>query len=289
MDPSEMREAMDACRAGSDDLGLPELAQVADSLAADSGARRVFDRIQRLDKRIAAAAHDVPVPAGLAERILARLPNGSALATNGSLAAETAAATESISTETAAMGAAGLVAPAAAQVAPAAALGRLRFSKRALSLAGLAASLLIAVGLVAFWPPHKPLSAAALIDNSGDWTAQLAERASWEPLTERELAKYPAAEAVRARPQSWSNASSLVGEDAVVYDVSTAGHRAYLFVIPSVDPVAGPAPSSIPQSSTHGLMIGCWQSQGMVYVLVVEGDVRAYQNLINLGMQPPLA
>jgi hypothetical protein len=174
-------------------------------------------------------------------------------------------------------------------VAPAAAPSRRRFSKRALSLAGLAASLLIAVGLVAFWPPHKPLSAAALIDSSGDWTAQLAERASWEPLTERELAKYPLADAVRSRPQSWSNASSLVGEDAVVYDVSTAGHRAYLFVIPSVDPVAGPAPSSNPQSSTHGLMIGCWQSQGMVYVLVVEGDVRAYQNLIDLGMQPPLA
>ena len=288
MDQSEMREAMDACRAGSDDLDLPELIQVSEALTADPVARRVFDRIQRFDKRIAAAAHDVPVPSGLAERILARLPGSSEAVTNeavanGLPAAESAAA---ITTQTVVQP----VSPAAVSVA--AAPSRRRFSKRAWSLASLAASLFIAVGLIAFWPPHKPLSVSALIGSSGDWYAQLVVGTSWQKVAghERDLVKnYPLTNAVRAKPLRWSNVSSLVGEDAVVYDLSTAGHRAMLFVIPSDDPVAGPTPPFTPPSSTGGLMIGCWQSQGMVYVLVVEGDERVYQNLIDLSAQPPLA
>jgi hypothetical protein len=282
MDQSELREAMDACRAGSNDLDLPELLKVSESVTADPGARRVFDRIQRFDKRIAAAAHDVPVPSGLSERILARLPGRSEPVTNGLPAAESAAA---IATQSAARP----TSPAAVSVA--AAPSRRRFSKRAWSLAGLAASLFIAVGLVAFWPAHKPLSASTLIGNSGDWYAQLAKGTSWQKVAghERDLVTYPLANAVRVRPQRWSNVSSLVGEDAVVYDLSTTGHRAMLFVIPSDDPVAGPTPPLTPPSSTGGQMIGCWQSQGMVYVLVVEGDERVYQNLIDLSAQPPLA
>ncbi len=41
-------------------------------------------------------------------------------------------------------------------------------------------------------------------------------------------------------------------------------------------------PLTPPQSSTGGVMIGCWQSQGMVYVLVVEGDERSYQSLLDV-------
>jgi hypothetical protein len=287
MDQSEMREAMDAYRAGSDDLDLPELIQVSEALAADPVARRVFDRIQRFDKRIAAAAHDVPVPSGLAERILARLPSSSEPVTNGFRVAESAAATATQSAAPPTSPAA--VSPAAVSVA--AAPSRRRFSKRAWSLAGLAASLFIAVGLVAFWPPHKPLSASTLIGSSGDWYAQLANGTSWQKVAGHggDLAMYPPANAVRVRPQRWSNVSSLVGEDAVVYDLTMAGHRAMLFVIPNDDPVAGPTPPLTPPSSTGGLMIGCWQSQGMVYVLVVEGDERVYQNLIDSSAQPPLA
>jgi hypothetical protein len=277
MDQSELRKAMDACRVGSEDLDLPELSQVAESLAADSAARRLFDRIQRFDRRIAAVARDVPVPAGLAERILARLPSSSEPVSNGLPTAKSALAI--------------VRQPAVHSVSPAAGPRRRRFSKRAWSLTGLAASLLIAVGLVVFWPAHKPLSASTLIGSSGDWFAQLADGTTWQDLTghERDLANYPPANALRVRPQRWSNVSSLVGEDAVVYDLSTAGHRAFLFVIPNDDPVAGPVPPSTPPSSTGGRMIGCWQSQGMVYVLVVEGDERVYQNLIDSSAQPPLA
>jgi hypothetical protein len=34
------------------------------------------------------------------------------------------------------------------------------------------------------------------------------------------------------------------------------------------------------------LTISAWQSQGLVYVLVVEGDERAYRRFLNPGRQP---
>ena len=36
-------------------------------------------------------------------------------------------------------------------------------------------------------------------------------------------------------------------------------------------------------------MIGCWQSGGMVYVLVVEGDARAYESLVRPSARQPFA
>jgi hypothetical protein len=86
MDQIDLREAMDACRPRSDDLRLPDLAPLAERLASDSASRRLFDRLQRLDRRISTTALDVSVPAGLAERILARVQiasgNSTAVASN---------------------------------------------------------------------------------------------------------------------------------------------------------------------------------------------------------------
>ncbi len=36
-------------------------------------------------------------------------------------------------------------------------------------------------------------------------------------------------------------------------------------------------------------MIGCWQGQGVVYVLVVEGDERSYKNLLKAAPMRPFA
>jgi hypothetical protein len=67
------REQLDACRPGSHDLDLPELAALRASLAQDASLSEQFERICQFDRQIAAALGDVPVPANLAERILARL------------------------------------------------------------------------------------------------------------------------------------------------------------------------------------------------------------------------
>jgi len=66
-----IRELIDACRAGSTDLSLAELAALAREVERNPAVADELRRSQRLDKLVSEALHDVPVPAGLAERILA--------------------------------------------------------------------------------------------------------------------------------------------------------------------------------------------------------------------------
>jgi hypothetical protein len=292
MNPSEIREAMDSYRPGSDDLNLPEMAPLAEALSADAALRGVFGRSQRLDRRIAATMRDVPVPAGLVERLLARLPAPAAIdraelpqQETSSVAMPAIATALDNANTIAAADDPHAASPTAPPVAPR------RFSRRAWSAAAVAACGLVAAAFAAFWRPHTPLSAANLVEECGDWSAQIWQQARWNPLPSAAsgLTKYPLSPAIRVRALAWTDVSSIVGEDAVAYDISIGGHRAALFVIPSGDSVADPVPPVQPQSSTGGQMIGCWQAGGMVYVLVVEGDARAYQNLVRPSAQPPFA
>jgi hypothetical protein len=288
MKASEIRDAIESCRPRSDDLSLPEMVGLSETLSAEPALRATFDRIQRFDQKIAAATCDVPVPGGLAERVLARLPVQEASA-DPSHSEREAPDVAMPAVETAVGLAATLQAAADfadVAVLPTLAPIRRRISRRTSSLAAIGACALVAAALVAFWRPHTPLSANDLIAQSGDWAAQLWDRATWMA---NGSAKYPFSSAVRAQALAWTDVSSIVGEDAIAYDISIGGHRAALFVIPSSDFVANPAPPAQPQSSTGGQMIGCWQTGGMVYVLVVEGDARAYQNLIRPSVQRPFA
>lgn len=287
---AEIRDAIESCRPGSDDLSLPEMAQLAEALSADAGLRASFNRVQRLDRRIAAATRDVSVPGGLAERILARLQVPAA--NRDMVRSEQAASTDAMPAIATALGSVATVATADDKnlaSSPSPPLAR-RFSRRAWSLAAIGACALIAAAFVTFWRPHAPLSADNLIAESGDWSAQVWNRAKWNvPPAGTVLTKYPLSAAVRAQALAWTDVSSIVGEDAVAYNVSIGGHRAALFVIPCSEPVADPAAPVRPQSSTGGQMIGCWQSGGMVYVLVVEGDARAYESLVRPAPRQPFA
>ena len=66
-------EALEACRPGSADLSDPALAHLAAEIAVDPALERLYERLQQIDARVAAAFQEVPVPAGLAERISERL------------------------------------------------------------------------------------------------------------------------------------------------------------------------------------------------------------------------
>jgi len=66
-------QAMEACRPDSEDLADPELAFLADQLAADPGLRAQFDRLKAFDRAVAEAFADVPVPESLEQRILTRI------------------------------------------------------------------------------------------------------------------------------------------------------------------------------------------------------------------------
>ena len=78
-------EAIEACRPGSGDLRGADLADVARLVDADPEVRGLYDRVQHWDAAVTSAMQEVSVPAGLAERILARL-NAERAPQNGALA-----------------------------------------------------------------------------------------------------------------------------------------------------------------------------------------------------------
>ena len=137
---AEIRDAIESCRPGSDDLGLPEMAPLAQALSADAALRASFNRIQRLDRRIVAATRDVPVPAGLAERVLARLQGPSV--DRDADCSEQVASTAAMPAITTALARATTVATADDMNSPSSpppSLARRRFSRRAWSLAAVGA------------------------------------------------------------------------------------------------------------------------------------------------------
>src|SRR5688572_4724202 len=68
---NQLREQIDACRPGSDDLALPALAELAQAAEQDRAVAAELDRSQQFDRAVASAMHEVTVPPGLLDRLLA--------------------------------------------------------------------------------------------------------------------------------------------------------------------------------------------------------------------------
>ncbi len=259
--------AIDACRPGSDDLRLPELAKLAGRVETDPTVRELYRRSQALDARIARSMVRGAVPVGLAERILAR-------------AAADVASPVDVSADAPQPNEAELTQRSPRRE------NRRRWLWRA---AAVAATLMATVTAYELWPQQVKLTREALVLGSGGWHEQLFARPDWKPLPgKRPLAEFTFAAAVRVGPRQWADVSAdeFVGRKAVAYDVSYAGHQATLFVIPAEESVANSTPPTRPEASTGGLMVGCWQADGMVYVLVVEGDESLYRELLDLSEHP---
>lgn len=79
----KLREQIDACRAGSDDLALPELGELAQAAENDRAVAAELARSHEFDRAIMSAMHDVSVPAGLLDRLLAATTVTPASATTG--------------------------------------------------------------------------------------------------------------------------------------------------------------------------------------------------------------
>jgi hypothetical protein len=274
MDRTQLRAPIDACRIAGGDLQLPELAALREQIKSEPDVRDIFDRAQRLDGRIARAMHDVAVPKGMCERILARLEPTQALS----------APAEQIALQTAAV-----EIQDADQPQPSRAHSREANRRQWLvGVSAVAAALLAGLGLWRFYAHGSPLSVASLLADSGRWHAQLEANPQWQALVRGDtLQNFPLALAVRAMPRGWADVSAWVGRPAVAYDLNVEpGRRVTLFVINDPGTAAESLPPRIPGSNTGGLVIGVWQADGLVYVLVVEGDQRRYDQLLDQSGAP---
>jgi hypothetical protein len=261
---SKFFEQVEACRPGSNDLCGEDFALAAERIEQDRDAERYFERVQQVDAQLASAFHEVPVPAGLADRLLAALD-----------AAAPAAAKEAfdhdIDSETSES--------RKPQPEPQPAVGRRR---RVLQLA-IAASLVGVVGGgLALLARLTPYSQQQCLAEAKQISAQF-NAEGWKRIDRAHPApeNRPIKTRLNGSLKAWRT-TSLLGDDlAVAYRFRNG---ATLLVCQPSKVVSGLplAPPSVPQQKAQqssGTHIGMWTSGGLVHVLMVSGPLEEYRSM----------
>ena len=268
----ELSEAIEACRPDSDDLSDPALARLAAELSLDSALAQRFRRVQRADRRIAAAMADVAPPAGLRERILVRLAEATA---------QPDADVESVSPSEA---------PSHELEELHAAPQRRRWSRRWLAI-GVGAVAAAATLLAAVWinlPGGPTYTPQAVLVESQEFFAGDAF-GDGELLSEaappRGLPLSP--DVVRRSGIRWRQVDGLLGATGVAYDLpGPAGTRATLYVVRRTVPGLPDHPPRRPVLSTGGCALAAWQEGPLLYVLAVAGREATYRYHLDVPSGP---
>jgi hypothetical protein len=244
-----LREQIDACRGGSDDLALPALAELARAAQTDHAVADELARSQHFDRATRAALHDVPVPSGLVERLLTAVgPQVDLPARNDDSS------------------------PALKQ--------RSRVvSRRFIAVAGsLALVTLFAISAYQFWPRSGRLVTKDELSSAvAGWLVQTARQPqAWNDGQPKDVALDGT---VSGRAQRWQQfqMASENGWSARVtaIDVAPPGKpRAILFVVQSSARFQVPPTPASRLSLSGGLKAVAWQptSTGVLYVLAVDED-----------------
>lgn len=276
LDP-KIRELMDACRPGRDDVAEPEMTALADLLDRDSNAREVFARSECLDRSIGEAFRDVQSPPGLAARLLSAVeaeeePRQAVASDDSAEHDQTQLErTEEIS--------------AANQASRK--YSRRSSRRRWIAVAGtLAASIVVAAyAAIMLNPPSDPILISTVADKAIDWIDE-AQQGDWESGKNPPMDSYPLAKSIIVndgpRPvDQWQFIGTDYGR-AAVYDLTPPGKRfVYLFTIRTDEGFSAPQllPTR-PARNTQGVCVGVAYHDGLLQVLVVDGDERRYGQFI---------
>jgi len=229
---------------------------------------------EHFDRAVGRAMEQVPLPLGLAERLLATLQ-----AADGQLAEANRPAQGSWPVE----------GSRPADGSRLAEKNRRVVSRRWLVPASIAAAALVAVfGWFVFRPVYPPMGYEDVIADVGDFYDQEAA-AEGQPLAVVPSADFPLSSAVVTNSSTrWRPVSKLLGRSTgVAYELTSArGKRATLYVVDLNSrhrPIAtNSLPSSPPNNGifTEGRTMGAWSNGTQLYVLVVEGDDRDYRGFL---------
>jgi hypothetical protein len=254
-------EAMEACRPKSDDVSDPAMAPLVVQMAASSEVDALYERLQQIDSVVADAFRDVPVPAGLADRILARLA-----------AAEAAGA---VQPEIAAAQPAGAVVSAALcrQDVPAFSAVRPRGMRRtlvAIVAAAIAASIVTA--FVVRRDDRKPVGAEVCEAAVSFFSADAARGHGARIIERVPPHDFPLSASVKPqRDMRWREVPDFLGHEAVAYDLAGRdGAFATVYVF-SPDRVKLRDGQWCPTWQTGQQSSVAWREGQLVYVLVVQG------------------
>lgn len=247
---AHIRELIEACRSDRADLSLPEMQELSARLESDTEVREAWEATKRWDAAVAEAFHDVPVPAGLCERLLADAEARS-LPTVASSAASAEANRESV------------VERHAERRTP-----RRRWLIAAASLAAAACVALV----VGQFYRATPVSVAELELAADHWTMQAVtwDDQDWQAWQEP-LDAHPLSAVIRVRPRGWHPLASDYDGNAVVYDLAARGSgRAFLFVADTSRTFDLPTAPHQPLKLGGGWQSGGWKEGRTLYVLAVR-------------------
>lgn len=263
-------QRMDACRPHCDDLKAPEMAELAAVLEGHPELRAQLERSRRFDAAVIAACHDVAVPAGLADRLLAAVcrqapihPETVDVGTNQQDASERTPDDPATSTNSASNSI----------------RGRNRNRVRWGVALGTALTLVLAAS---FWwnsSRNSMVTEAQLDAATREWLSQLSPDHNFRVLQEDVLRGFPSDHRVTFWPLVWQPVETNIGE-ALVYEDLDRSQRAFMFVIRTSGRTGLPGAPPTSCSDTAGWCIGSWQVGDRVYVLAVEGDKDRYRRYV---------
>ena len=296
-------EAMESCRIGSDDLSDPQFADLATRLTEDPELRGQFQRLQAADRAIKVAfLADVPVPAGLANRVSQRVAEAAQGASEVAQRVVEAGQEQAEAAPTAISDTLAVPAVTVPAISGPVTTGpdsptplpepAARFSRRRLLVGFTAISAATILFALVWNQTHLPRQETP--DNVLDEAMEFFGNDN-QPPGDRVLdvpppAEYPMSGDIVVRLQNirWRHVAKFPGGPAVAYDLPLRGGRATLYVLQRNVPGLQPIPPSQPKSTTGGMSAAAWQAGNTLYILVVEGDAGTYRRCLDDQSHGPL-
>jgi hypothetical protein len=266
MDAEKVYDALEGYRPGQ--LETPGVADQAirDQLLEDDVLQAQFKKSQTLDQQLTEVFADVPVPAGLRERLQEAIAQ--AVAYQGlpiDECCDTTGPAEDQQSD-----------PVIVEVTE-----ERRFSQSLRWLA-LAASLLIVAAVWRQFQPAEPVSPELLAGQATTWTERvMAASHDWNSDLRQSPSTHPIDSYVLPKAQRWSRLKTNIDPRAVVYDLSSLKtDRLLLFVFRSRQSYQVPQVALQELMGTGALTVGAWQQGDLLYVMVGRRNGPALQQFI---------
>jgi hypothetical protein len=241
------RETIDALRPDAADLEAPEFRELAAAMRQDEQVRLLVERSRAMDRAIRAAQAEIPVPQGLADRILQNLhlPAPANSADGGQDSVELVASRATVKHQDR------------------------RRKLTWLAVTGAALVLLILTGSWIAWPRSiDPRSAEELAAAGVHW-AETAQH--WTDLNPNHL-QVPADHALSSRVRGfftgWKSFHTKYDRQTIAFSLRGHVGDAWLFATRSQPTFLAPdsRPERLP--TTGGISVAAWREGPMLYVLV---------------------
>jgi hypothetical protein len=261
-DDLPMADLLESFRPGVDDLAAETWEKLRAPLATDATCQQRAKSIQRRDQVIHAAMHDVPIPADLAERLLAGLPLSSE---KDVLSVEPPAGNDNV--------------PSPTPLAQRSRVGRRTW------IVGMVCGLSLAITAVVFmFRPARPTDSGEVATDDlarivVDWESNpaLGSSNSWYPVpSSGMLTSHPIAASDLAAPAPLAIGPIwLDGRQVVVYQLTRGPATARLYVAWTGSTFSVPRIPQMQLGVTAQRDAIAWQRGEYLYVVVVSGGLRA--------------